>query len=107
MPHSRDCHHRRQFLRLSGGALAAGLSGRLVLPKLVLGDERPAGARSVDVGIARGSNLEEAVRRAVELSGGLDCIKADQTVLIKPNVTGAVPSPTTTNPEVLYAVIAR
>jgi uncharacterized protein (DUF362 family) len=35
----------------------------------------------------------------------LGFIKPDQTVLIKPNVTGAVPNPTTTSPEVLYAVI--
>ncbi len=35
----------------------------------------------------------------------MDFIKSGQTVLIKPNVTGAVPNPTTTSPEVLYAVI--
>ena len=37
--------------------------------------------------------MEEAVRKAVELSGGMDFIKAGQTVLIKPNVTGAVLEP--------------
>jgi uncharacterized protein (DUF362 family) len=58
-----------------------------------------------DVGIARGSNMEEAVRRAVKLAGGMGFIKEGQTVLIKPNVTGALKSPTTTNPEVLYATI--
>ena len=61
--------------------------------------------KSADVGIARGSNLEEAVRRAVKLAGGMDFIKEGQTVLIKPNVTGGLKSPTTTNAEVLYAVI--
>jgi len=99
-------HHRRQFLRRAGGtALAAGVSGSLMLPRLLLGDEEPAGNGSADVGIARGSNMEEAVRKAVELAGGMDFITEGQTVLIKPNVTGAVANPTTTSPEVLYAVI--
>src|SRR5262249_57517966 len=62
-------------------------------------------AGPVDVGIARGSNMEDAVRKAVKLAGGMDFIKEGQTVLIKPNVTGAKTSPTTTNPEVLYATI--
>ena len=57
------------------------------------------------VGIARGSSIEDAVKSAVALAGGLDFIKPGQTVLIKPNVTGAAKFPTTTNPEVLYAVI--
>ena len=106
MSHAGVCHHRRHFLRQAGAAsLAAGLSSGLVLPKLAFGDEQPAGPASADVGIARGSNMEEAVRRAVELSGGMNFIREGQTVLIKPNVTGAVVSPTTTSPEVLYAVI--
>ena len=65
----------------------------------------PGSPERADVGIARGSSLEEAVRRAVKLAGGMDFIKEGQTVLIKPNVTGAKTSPTTTNPEVLYATI--
>ena len=85
--------------------MAAGLSSGLVLPKLILGQDKPARPDAADVGIARGSNMEEAVRKAVELSGGIDFIQPGQTVLIKPNVTGAVPNPTTTSPEVLYAVI--
>jgi uncharacterized protein (DUF362 family) len=106
MSDSRGCHHRRHFLRQAGGfSLAAGLSGQLIRPQLVFGEDRPAGPASADVGIARGSNMEEAVRKAVEMSGGMDFIKAGQTVLIKPNVTGAVLNPTTTSPEVLYAVI--
>jgi uncharacterized protein (DUF362 family) len=39
------------------------------------------------------------------MAGGMDFIKPEQTVLIKPNVTGAAKNPTTTSPEVLYAVI--
>lgn len=99
----RHRHNRRHFIQTAGAAsLAAGLGGRLIHPSFAFGDDAPKGA---DVGIARGSNMEEAVRRAVELSGGMDFIKPEQTVLIKPNVTGAIKNPTTTNPEVLYAVI--
>lgn len=49
--------------------------------------------------------MEDAVRAAVRLAGGLDFIQEGQTVLIKPNVCGAVKPPATTNPEVLYATI--
>ncbi len=106
MSDSRGCRHRRHFLREAGKlSLAAGLSAQLIRPQLVMGDDKPAGPASADVGIARGSNMEEAVRKAVDLAGGMDFIKAGQTVLIKPNVTGAVASPCTTSPEVLYAVI--
>jgi uncharacterized protein (DUF362 family) len=93
---------RRHFLK-TAGVLGAGLG---LDPYLAWADETavkvPAAA---DVGIARGSNMEEAVRRAVKLAGGMDFVKEGQTVLIKPNVTGALKSPTTTNPEVLYATI--
>jgi uncharacterized protein (DUF362 family) len=106
MSHGQACRHRRHFLRQAGGAsLAAGLSSGLVLPNLAFGEDQPAAPASADVGIARGSNMEDAVRQAVQLVGGLDFIREGQTVLIKPNVTGAVLSPTTTSPEVLYAVI--
>jgi uncharacterized protein (DUF362 family) len=103
---------RRQFLATGGAAAVGGL----LLPR-VNGADAPAphsaaGANPpVDphqkalVGIARGSNMEDAVRQAVVLAGGLGFIKPDQTVLIKPNITGAAKWPTTTNPEVLYAVI--
>jgi len=101
------CRHRqnrRHFIQTAGAAtLAASAAGRLIHPSQAFADDQEH--KSADVGIARGSSMEEAVRRAVELSGGMDFIKPEQTVLIKPNVTGAIPSPTTTNPEVLYAVI--
>ncbi|HEY2839077.1 MAG TPA: DUF362 domain-containing protein, partial [Pirellulales bacterium] len=100
----RDRHNRRHFIQTAGAAsLAASFAGRLIHPSHAFGED--AASKGADVGIARGSSMEEAVRRAVELSGGMDFIKPEQTVLIKPNVTGAIPSPTTTNPEVLYAVI--
>jgi uncharacterized protein (DUF362 family) len=101
-------HHcgmaRRDFLKAAGTAavtLGAGAPLGVVLGR----DTAAKGPASADVGIARGSNMEDAVKKAVKLAGGLGFIKENQTVLIKPNVTGALKSPTTTNPEVLYAVI--
>ncbi len=98
---------RRDFLKAAGTATAAVGLGVGAPLGVALGRDAAskAGPDKADVGIARGSNMEEAVRRAVKQAGGMDFIKADQTVLIKPNVTGALKSPTTTNPEVLYAVI--
>ncbi len=93
-------HSRRDFLK-TAGAVTAGLALR---PRFGWADEVKH-PDSADVGIARGSNMEEAVRRAVKLAGGMDFIKEGQTVLIKPNVTGALKNPTTTSPEVLYATI--
>jgi uncharacterized protein (DUF362 family) len=107
---------RREFLATGGVAALGGL----LLPALRGADapattplvKQPAAANPVVdphqnalVGIARGSNMEDAVRSAVTLAGGLGFIRDGQTVLIKPNVTGAAKFPTTTNPEVLYAVI--
>lgn len=103
---------RREFLTASAALVASSkmCPGRLRAEEAkAAGEPRPALGSAkeglVDVGIARGSNMEDAVRSAVELSGGLDFIKEGQTVLIKPNVTGAKVNPTTTSPEVLYAVI--
>ncbi len=108
-----DCQSlgRRQFL--ATGSVAA--LGGLLLPR-VYGADTPAKQpyptnppvdphQKAVVGIARGSSMEDAVRHAVALAGGLTFIKAGQTVLIKPNITGAAKFPTTTNPEVLYSVI--
>ncbi|HLN33019.1 MAG TPA: DUF362 domain-containing protein [Gemmataceae bacterium] len=101
--HSHHCNTgRRDFLK-TAGAVAAGLG---LSPNF--GWTTSAEAKAIppaDVGIARGSNMEDAVRKAVKLVGGMGFIKEGQTVLIKPNVTGALKSPTTTNPEVLYATI--
>src|ERR1700734_3220719 len=94
---------RRQFLATGSAAALGGL----FLPQAGGGEPpaQPAAAANppVDpnqkavVGIARGSNMEDAVRDAVKLAGGLSFIKPGQTVLIKPNITGAVKFPTTTN----------
>ena len=102
---------RRDFLA-AGGALAVG---GLMHSGVRAGESAAITPASVAppidpnhkalVGIARGSSIEDSVKSAVALAGGLDFIKPGQTVLIKPNVTGAAKFPTTTNPEVLYAVI--
>lgn len=93
---------RREFLRIGGTlTLGAGLGPGLLLAQA----GKPDPASRARVGIAKGSSMEDAVREAVRLSGGMEFIEEQQTVLIKPNVTGARKSPTTTDPEVLYAVI--
>jgi uncharacterized protein (DUF362 family) len=100
---------RRDFLSASAG-LAAGTilqpSRRIFAdePKPMIRMDTPVGQKA-RVGVARGSGMADAVRKAVQLAGGMDFLEAGQTVLIKPNCTGAVVSPTTTEPEVLYAVI--
>jgi uncharacterized protein (DUF362 family) len=105
----RDDHcdlRRREFLKTAGSmALGLGIGQSFGWADQPGTPATPKIPESADVGIARGSNMEEAVRRAVKLAGGLGFIKDGQTVLIKPNVTGALKSPTTTNPEVLYATI--
>src|SRR5262245_49453668 len=96
---------RRTFMKSVGGmAVGTGLCPRAWAREAArsLTLAIPAVA---DVGIARGSSMEDAVRHAVRLAGGMNFIQEGQTVLIKPNVTGALKNPTTTNPEVLYAVI--
>ncbi len=100
---------RRDFLYTSAG-LAAGTilrPTRNVLadePKPMVRMDTPVGQKA-KVGVARGSSMADAVRKAVQLSGGMDFLEEGETVLIKPNCTGAAVSPTTTEPEVLYAVI--
>ena len=96
---------RRDFLK-TAGSFAVGLGLGPSLGAAAAGADTGAAASGpADVGIARGSSMEDAVRRAVRLAGGMGFINEGQTVLIKPNVTGALKSPTTTNPEVLYATI--
>ena len=67
------------------------------------------------VGIARGSSIEESVRQAIDLAGGLEAIGPGESVVIKPNCVWysgkqSVPTtepeaPATTSLEVLRAVI--
>ncbi len=69
---------------------------------------RPTGTATVS--IVRESNIEDMVRNAVTMAGGLDEIQSGQTVIIKPNITGSNPTsatrpPIATNNEVIRAVI--
>lgn len=82
---------RREFLKIMGAtslaslvpplnALAAEPHIELPLPKA------PEGVAFV--GIAREESVEETVRAAVELAGGLGDISRGDTVVIKPNIMG-------------------
>lgn len=98
---------RRSFLQTSAGLTAGGV---LASWKPCFAEESPQRidtpvGQKAKVGIARGSSMTDAVNQAVQKAGGLGFIKEGQTVLVKPNVTGALGNPTTTNPETLYAVI--
>ncbi len=58
------------------------------------------------VGLVHGDSIEPMVREAIHLIGGIEKLQIrGKTVLLKPNVVSARPFPTTTNPEVLRAVI--
>jgi uncharacterized protein (DUF362 family) len=93
---------RRDFVKITGLTLGAGA----VMGMGSVAEAAPAAAKGkTAVGIARGETIGSAVRRAVELSGGMNFIKSGQTVLIKPNVNSGEAYPASTNPEVLYEVI--
>ncbi len=57
------------------------------------------------VSIVKEKDIKQSVRVAVNMVGGLNFIKPQDTVLIKPNVNSDDPYPGTTNPEVLEEVI--
>jgi uncharacterized protein (DUF362 family) len=58
------------------------------------------------VGVAGMGSLEERVREAVSLIGGFDKLNLKgKTVLVKPNVVSGSPSPVTTSPELVAAVV--
>jgi len=92
---------RRDFLKATGIVFSAGMPGGINS----LAQTNAAETTKVSVGIARGETVGTAVRKAVELAGGMDFIKSGQTVLIKPNVNTGDPHPGSTNPEVLYEII--
>jgi uncharacterized protein (DUF362 family) len=53
-----------------------------------------------------GKDLKEMVRKAVSLIGGFELLGLEgKSVLVKPNVVGERGNPTTTNPEVVKAVV--
>jgi uncharacterized protein (DUF362 family) len=67
--------------------------------------ESPREKKSL-VGIAGKGGVEEKIRAAVSLIGGFEpfALKG-KTVLVKPNVVSYKPSPSTTNPEVVRAMV--
>lgn len=60
----------------------------------------------VKTGISKGLTVEESVRKAIAMAGGLDFIDRGSTILVKPNVNSDDPPPATTSPVVLSTVIA-
>lgn len=102
---------RRSFLKTTGVTLA-GLGLPLSFasceeaPVMLKKPSRPLGTATV--GITRKNDIEDAVRTAIELAGGLGDIASGDTVVIKPNITGPemrLPARIFTHPEVLRAVI--
>lgn len=93
---------RRDFLKGTGIVLGISMLGGISSLAQVT---NVADATKVAVGIARGETVGVAVRKAVELAGGMDFIRSGQTVLIKPNVNTGDPYPGSTSPEVLYEII--
>jgi len=58
------------------------------------------------VGLVHGDNIEQMVREAIGLIGGLERIGVKgKTVLVKPNVVSGEPPPATTNPQVVRAIV--
>lgn len=109
--------NRRHFLK-STGAAVAGMSVPLGMTGCVPDDgsnsnvdvlatpSPPTGI--ANVGVVRKGEVEEMVRAAVELAGGLGEIKSGDTVVLKPNITSydAPSNPrVTTTPAVMQAVI--
>jgi uncharacterized protein (DUF362 family) len=67
-----------------------------------------AGREKTPVSISKGKNIARAVRQAVDLAGGLEkLIHSGSRVLIKPNLSVALPAKTgvTTDPKVVTALI--
>ena len=63
---------------------------------------------NADLGVAKGANIEAAVRAAVAAVGGIGAfVKKGNQVIIKPNISfaSAPERATTTNPEVLRVVM--
>lgn len=106
---SNDDWTRRRFLETSG-AVGIGLGVGLTTtgcPEPDPVDDPYADAITTVSMVGVGANVEDAVRRAIELAGGLDSIEPGQTVFIKPNAVGTVEGAVgfTTSLAVLQAVI--
>jgi uncharacterized protein (DUF362 family) len=76
----------------------------VVAPPRPLANPFVEGERSL-VAVVRGPDVAAAVRRALDLLGGLERLGlAGRRVLLKPNVVSAAPAPATTDPRVVEAV---
>lgn len=108
---------RRLLLRIfaSTGALLAfhgSVAGELLFVR-PLRKERPRmpidpfteGGKAL-VGVSGAGSVEERVKKAVALIGGFRKLDIKgKTVLVKPNVVSGSPSPTTTSPDLVAAVV--
>lgn len=107
--------NRRECLKALGALTAAGVVGLPTASGASAGYQHNDLPTQAQVSLVQGEDIENAVRRAVELAGGLGEIQAGENVLIKPNcvwpngeqtVDSDEPSaPVTTDPEVLRAVL--
>lgn len=58
------------------------------------------------VSLVHGDDVERMVREAIGLIGGIEKIAVkDKCILVKPNVVSGNPSPATTNPEIVRALV--
>jgi uncharacterized protein (DUF362 family) len=90
---------RRVFLKT--GAVTTFVSGQYFSGKVFAQE-------AADLGVAKGTDIEAAVRAAVAAVGGMEAyVKKGDRVAIKPNLSFASPTKraTTTNPETLAAVM--
>ena len=108
---------RRLFLTLAAAIASLFTFRRSVTGELlfvrVLRQEKPrvptdpftAKGKSL-VGVSGSGSIEERVREAVGLIGGFGKLNLKgKTVLVKPNVVSGSPSPATTSPELVAAVV--
>jgi uncharacterized protein (DUF362 family) len=97
---------RRDFIKSTAAAVASGGAAKFLSGcAKTLSCSQFTSAEPYPVGITRGESIGSTLRKAVELSGGIDFICEGSSVLIKPNATGPLPPPVTTNPELIYELI--
>ncbi len=87
----------------SVGALLKGTSGKR---DPIIRDNRYSSDRKSLVAVAGGTDVKQTVSEAIRLLGGFEKIDVKgKTILVKPNVVDGKKNPTTTNPEVVRAVV--
>ncbi len=98
---------RRDFIKTSAYTVASCGAANLFISncKETLSCSQLTQTTPYPVGITRGESIGSTLRKAIELSGGTDFICEGSSVLIKPNATGPLPPPVTTNAELIYELI--